>query len=244
MKDISAVNRFKIFRTPLYTLNSQSPKNQRELKGDVKDLDVQLCPMGRMLQLHLRYVSSSFRTVKAAFNCCLASCDHFTMASIDSSWQDKSKHQGRIRKLQSTQFLGDLALKFDTLLQLSSLPQLLQPRSMTIPKASKLIERTMWLVGSFRSSPGNKMDRADPASEQGVYRDVTLHSNATITFIKRGQFFANLVTNLKQNWLQSHSLSSLRLSLDANTSLQVLRNEYKKLVKKVLDPETWSKNDI
>jgi hypothetical protein len=39
---VSGINHFKTFMDKLYSINSQSPKNQRELQDCAHDLDVQL----------------------------------------------------------------------------------------------------------------------------------------------------------------------------------------------------------
>jgi hypothetical protein len=59
VKEMAAVNHFKMFMDKLYSLYSTSNKNRVELKECADALDVQLCKIGRVLDT--RWVASSLR---------------------------------------------------------------------------------------------------------------------------------------------------------------------------------------
>jgi len=73
IRDVTAVNHFKAFLDFIYSLCSQSTKNQLELRGAsreletqiLRELETQILQIGQVLDV--RWISSSFRTVKAAW---------------------------------------------------------------------------------------------------------------------------------------------------------------------------------
>ena len=83
MKEMGAMNHFKMLMDKLYSLYSTSNKKRLELKDAADRLDVQLCKIGRVLDN--RWVASSFRTVEAVWKSYPALHKHFTHASADGS---------------------------------------------------------------------------------------------------------------------------------------------------------------
>ena len=132
VKDVTEVNHFKAFLDTLYALYNQSPKNQRELAEAATDVEAKLQKIGRVLDV--RWSASSFRTVKAVWNSYSALHKHFENASEDTSRVSKvrTKYKGLMVRLESPEFLSDLALMYDVLEEeLSSLSLKLQDRSVT-----------------------------------------------------------------------------------------------------------------
>ena len=72
VKDVNAVNHFKHFLDCIYSLFSQSNKNQRELSEACQELEVRFLQIGRVLDM--RWISSSLRTVRAVWTCYGALC--------------------------------------------------------------------------------------------------------------------------------------------------------------------------
>lgn len=87
--EVCGINHFKIFMDKLYTLFHQSPKNQNELKKAASSLEVQILKIGRILSV--RWVASSKRTVNAVINNFSALCEHFNLASTDSTRDSKER---------------------------------------------------------------------------------------------------------------------------------------------------------
>jgi hypothetical protein len=178
LKEVNATNHFKIFMDSLYSLYSQSPKNQRELKIAARELDIVVTKIERVLDT--RWVASSFRAVSAVWKAYLPLCRHFELASVDESRSltERSKYRGLLKRLHSPQFISDCALLHDTLDELSNTSQLLQSRSITLPRAHKLMVRCIRILDSFRETPGEKMKEAEIAVEAGMFRNVALEINA------------------------------------------------------------------
>ena len=82
VKSCTEINNFKAFIDSLYALYSMSPKCQRELTQCADELDVMLNKIGRILDV--RWVSSSFRTVRAIWQSYEALHSHFRRKSIST----------------------------------------------------------------------------------------------------------------------------------------------------------------
>ena len=65
IKDVGGIYHFQSFLDRLYTLYSQSPKNSRALQKACLELGIKFNKVGRILGM--RWVSSSFNTVKAVW---------------------------------------------------------------------------------------------------------------------------------------------------------------------------------
>jgi len=243
LQEVNATNHFKIFMDSLYSLYSQSPKNQRELKIAARELDVVVTKIGRVLDT--RWVASSFRAVSAVWKAYLPLCHHFEQASRDESrtLTERSKYKGLLKRLHSPQFVRDCALLHDALDELSNVSELLQSRSMTLPRAHKLMVRCVRILDSFRDTPGEKMKEAEVAVQTGMFKTVTLEINAKIQSVNEKQFLASLVTNMRQRLFTSVSSNTSRMAtVDGNTSELKLREDYNELIEdlSILEADNWT----
>ncbi|XP_066570663.1 E3 SUMO-protein ligase KIAA1586-like [Amia ocellicauda] len=93
--------------------------------------------------LDVRWVASSFRTVRAVWTSLGALVQHFKNACSDErrSNNEKQMYRGLLDRVQSPEFLCDLGLMYDTLHELSVLSQELQARSITLRRAEHLLKR-------------------------------------------------------------------------------------------------------
>ena len=122
LKAVTSTNHFEIFITKLYTLYHQSYKNQRELEiaaASVQETLRKITPI-----FTIRWVSSSFRAVKAVWHDFAALSQHFQDASADQSRssKDRDKYLGLMKHMQTTGFVTDLANMKDVLQMTSSSP--------------------------------------------------------------------------------------------------------------------------
>jgi len=242
MQDINATNHFKCFIDSLYALYSQSPKNQRELKIAALELDMTINKIGRVLDT--RWVASSFRAVSAVWKAYLPLRHHFEQAEQDRTRTstERAKYSGMLKRMHSPQFLQDCALMHDTLDELSNVSELLQSRSMTLPRAHKLMLRCIRLLESFRDIPGEKMKEAAAAIESGTFKGEKLEINSKIQSINHKQFIASLVTHMQQRLFTTVSSNNTRIAaVDGNISEQNLQDNYNKLIEQltVLEVDSW-----
>lgn len=196
--EVTGVNHFKIFMQKLYSLYSMSNKNERELKDAAAEVGSQLLRIGRVLDV--RWVASSFRTVRAVWTSLGGLVQHFKNASSDEmrSTKEKQMYRGLLYRLQSPEFICDLGLMYDTLHELSVLSLELQAHSITLLRAEHLLKRSIRVIQSFKESPGEKYCEALEAKEAGEYRSIALVGNAKLKSINPGQFLQSLVNNLEQ----------------------------------------------
>lgn len=119
VKEMVAVNHFKMFMDKLYSLYSTSNKNRTELKECADALDVQLCKIGRVLDT--RWVASSLRAFEAVWKSYPALHRHFTQAAQaptrDSTTRES--YNGLAKRLSSHAFVTILGLMYDALQELS-----------------------------------------------------------------------------------------------------------------------------
>lgn len=198
LDDVAAINHFKCFMDSLYSLFSQSPKCQRELTEVSADINCQLQKIGRILGV--RWIASSYRSVRAVWNCVTALHSYFRQSSDDATREAKQrqKFKGLALRLESPEFLCNLGLLHDVLKELSSLSLFLQKRSTTIPGAELLISRTMRVLSTFKDLPGEKLEEALKSAETGSFGTVILRPNSKVFTINRGQFIQSLVDNISQ----------------------------------------------
>jgi hypothetical protein len=129
LKSVTATNHFQSFLKSLYALYSQSPKNQRELGEVAADTETQLLRITAIFDV--RWVASSFTTVRAVWRNFPALHNHFRNASLYSTRTstERAKFAGLLKKLTTVSFLNDLAIMKDVLRELSSLSLKLQSRT-------------------------------------------------------------------------------------------------------------------
>jgi len=182
IKEVRGINHFKAFMDKLYSLYSQSPKNCRALEEACHELGTRFAKVGRILGV--RWISSSFRTIKTVWESYESLHHHFK----SSTYLD-STYQGLLRRLESPEFILDLGLMYDTLQEMSMLSLELQSRATTLQKAEHIIKRTIRVI--------EKSLLALEAAENLVFRSVTLVPNAKIIPIDRKKFLLSIIENLK-----------------------------------------------
>ncbi|UYV79362.1 hypothetical protein LAZ67_17002309 [Cordylochernes scorpioides] len=138
--------------------DGQSPKNCRALEEACHELGTRFAKVGRILGV--RWISSSFRTIKTVWESYESLHHHFK----SSTYLD-STYQGLLRRLESPEFILDLGLMYDTLQEMSMLSLELQSRTTTLQKAEHIIKKTIRVIESFKTSPGEKSLLALEAAE-------------------------------------------------------------------------------
>ncbi|KAF0746987.1 E3 SUMO-protein ligase KIAA1586-like, partial [Aphis craccivora] len=158
LKDITVTYHFKHFLDTLYSLYSRSPKNQNELKLHCVSLNEIFLKIGRVLDV--RWVASSYRIVKVVWKMYPALYKHFKEASEDKyrDQKSRSKYKDLCKRLESLQFLSDLALMCDVLSELSQL-------------------RAIRVIDSLKIINGDYYAEAIKAIEQMMFKDIPLYNN-------------------------------------------------------------------
>jgi hypothetical protein len=209
VEDIVAINHFKAFMDAIYCLYSQSPKNQRGLSNACQELGQQFLRIGRVLSV--RWVASSFRSVRAVWISFDSLNSHFEMASADVTRdaRERQKFKGLRSRLFSPEFICDLALMYDILQELSSLSLQLQKRSMTLAKADAEIKRSIRVLLSFKENPGDKLEEALRCKEAGCYSKTNLIPNPKMKCIPRNQLIQSLADNMNRRLCDASEVDML-----------------------------------
>lgn len=201
LSDVTGTNHFKIFMEKLYCVFSMSPKNQRELADVAESLNVQLLKIGKVFSI--RWVASSYRTVKAIWQNYPALYTYFTNASTDSnrSKTEKVTFSSLAKHLGSKAFINNLALMYDALTELSGLSQDLQTNSINISKAHNKILLTRQLFLSLKTRKG-KHEREVTTGE--LFKGVTIGSDGKhVQSINRGQFIQSIIDSIDERLFTS-----------------------------------------
>jgi len=101
--------------------------------------------------------------------------------------------------MESIEFLFDIALIHDTLEkleELSFLSKQLQSNDVTITQADNKIRRTIRIISSLSSEPGEKMKEAFEAGKCGKWKGLTIKKNAKLTSIPTKDFLTSLVCHI------------------------------------------------
>uniref|UniRef100_A0A8C4Q8L3 Uncharacterized protein n=1 Tax=Eptatretus burgeri TaxID=7764 RepID=A0A8C4Q8L3_EPTBU len=167
--EVQSINHFKAFMEKIHNLYSQSNKNSRELLEAALEVDSRVKKIGRVL--NTRWVASSFRAVKAVWRSYEALNRHFENAAGDQTRSSKERqtYRGLAHRMQSKEFLCDLALMYDVLSELANLSQQLQAHSITLLRAEQLLKRTIQLLASFKDCPGEMLEVALKAKASGHF---------------------------------------------------------------------------
>lgn len=239
LKEVSGLNHFQSFIEKLYATYHMSPKNTSELRECAASLEKQLLTIGKIFTI--RWVASSQSTVKAVWNNYEALFKHFSYASTDTcrDSRERAKYNGLKNILTSNNFVHNLGVLYDALIELSDLSIQLQKRDMTLPAAYKSVQRTIRVLESMASIPGPKSQEVISACENKEFKNIQIYSKTSVIKVQMGQFFTSLSNNIKQRLMTTQA---------SNVSSREVNNEYqvnfKNLIEdlEVLSPENWPDN--
>ena len=213
---VSGNNYIQAFFTKVYSAFSMSPKLQRELKSISSEVDVELKKVGKLFTI--RWVASSFRTVKALWNDYPALYAHFKKLSEDPSIKDieRQKYNGSARILSTQNFVDDVALLEDCLGQPSLLSETLQERNINIVEANRHIQ---WTVNAlkkikFAAVEQQKYDFTAIIGKNSSFKGIPLHIYETrkgYASFNEAQLLQSLIDNITQRMLTKGKNDALSL---------------------------------
>ncbi|XP_060781081.1 E3 SUMO-protein ligase KIAA1586-like [Neoarius graeffei] len=234
VKHVNNVNHFTSFLDKIYTLYHRSPKNCRKLAQHAQELEVNVQKIGRVLDV--RWAASSFRTIKTVWSSYTALHQHFRAAAMDGTREDNEKamYSGPMTKMETQEFLCDLGLMYDTLEEIAHLSLNLQERGMTLTKADKLMRRTILIISSMITSPGDKKQDALAAAERKEFHGIPLTANPRLRQIDSAVFLQSLTENLEDRLFSTGSSRHPGVSAENTAQYTDLLHHFN-----VLNPENW-----
>jgi len=238
LKEVNGVNHFQCFFEKLYSLYHQSPKNMRELKECAESLEQRILKIGKIFTI--RWVASSYRTVRAVWNNFAVLHKHFLEASLDNTrdTKERSKYAGLNKMLTSNEFILNLGILLDALHELSDLSCQLQNRDLSLASAHTVIERTIRVIDSMVETPGPKLKEVNLVSQEMSFKGVKLIFHKSVQKINYSQFFRSLSNNLKSRLFTTQSSNS------SNNASSKFQEEYDQLLSDldIFVPKNWPDN--
>uniref|UniRef100_UPI003AAB9DCF E3 SUMO-protein ligase KIAA1586-like n=1 Tax=Centroberyx gerrardi TaxID=166262 RepID=UPI003AAB9DCF len=195
LKSVSGCNHFEMFISKLYSLFHQSHKTARLLQEAANDLNIEILKIGQVFTI--RWVASSFNTVRAVWKSFSALAKHFKTESGDQSHSDsvRKKYTGLLKYLTNASFLCDLACMKDVLRELQSLSLKLQRRDTTLVDSHRYIQQTIEILTAMKMQGGKSTAKAQQSILAGLFKGVSVIGERTGK-INSPQFYQAVVDNL------------------------------------------------
>ncbi|XP_065640484.1 E3 SUMO-protein ligase KIAA1586-like [Hydra vulgaris] len=188
VRDILPICHMKSFFDKLYSIYSASPKNKKELETVAMTLSVKLNSIGRTLGT--RWVSFSARSVMAVWNNYAALYQHFHESLLDlrRNGGDRAQYAGLKNKLCDINFIINMGLMLNALIELEHLSKKLQDRQTSLPDAHRLITLKYHIFQSMRNNSGEYYSQTQLAAEKFEFKGVKLQIEK-VSKINQNEFF-------------------------------------------------------
>ena len=209
LKEVAGTNQFETFISKLYSLYNQSTRNARLLREAAAELDMEIQKIGQIFTI--RWVASSFRTVKAVWKDFPALALHFKTSSEDTSRTDveRQKYKGLLKRLINSGFVEDLAVMKDILRELQSLSLKLQQRELSLVDSSLAIQQTIDVLTAMNTTGGGKSTKKTEQSvSSGLFKGVELNEGRAK--INRPCFYESVISSLTKRLPDSNLVLTLK----------------------------------
>ena len=157
----------------IYATYSQSAKMQRDLKRIAAELEVQLRKVNKILTT--RWVASSSRAVESFWRKLSCTLQAFPR-TFTSHNKDKATYAGLAKRMETIEFVEDVAIMNDCLGQLSMLSESLQKDFTMILKASNYLQWTMNALEKIKDSLETKYEFKNIYHSSVEFKGVELKS--------------------------------------------------------------------
>ena len=199
-------------------------------------LSVKLNSIGRILGT--RWVSSSAQSVMAVWNNYAALYQHFHESSLGlrRNGGDRAQYAGLKNKLCDINFILNMGLMLDALIELEHLSKKLQDRQTSLPDAHRLITLKYHIFQSMRNNSGEYYSQTQLAAGKFEFKGVKLQIGK-VSKINQNEFFSKLSELLDSRMFTTRA---------AHKSLQDKENDpnkekYDNLIKnlQIFDKPQW-----
>ena len=217
---------------------------QRSIERCAAKLGTEIRKIGKIL--NIRWVASSFRSVRAVWNNYTAMYKHFMTEADDTANNSKERVQffaGLAIQLGSNEFLKNLALMHDALEELAHLSETLQLSNITLQRVHKHIKRQVEVFKNRKENGGEIIAIVSKCMQTNEYRAIKLNLGKQTELMKQKQFYQSLIYSIEARLLlQSESFLSSKIGIllpanwpdDTNVEygekeLKLLRQKFLKL---------------
>ncbi|XP_065671985.1 E3 SUMO-protein ligase KIAA1586-like [Hydra vulgaris] len=236
VRDILPICHMKSFFDKLYSIYSASPENKKELETVAMALSVKLNSIGRILGT--RWVSSSARSVMAVWNNYAALYKHIHKSSLDlrRNGGDRAQYPGLKNKLCDINFILNMGLMVDALIELEHLSKKLQDRQTALPDAHRLITLKYHIFQSMRNNSGEYYSQTQLAVEKFEFKGVKLQIRK-VSKINQNEFFSKLSENLDSRMFKTRASHKSLQDKENNSNKEKYDNLIKNL--QIFDKPQW-----
>ncbi|KAF3836812.1 hypothetical protein F7725_004276, partial [Dissostichus mawsoni] len=204
LKEVGGTNQFEIFISHLYSLYNQSTRNSRLLKEAAAELNMEILKIGQIFTI--RWVASSFKTVKAVWKDFPALALHFKTSSENASRNDleRQKYKGLLKHLTNSGFMEDLAVMKD----------ILQPVSQAAEKRNDTCglkcphQTNHQCFDRHEDDRGRSTKKAEQGVSSGFFKDVELTEGRGK--INKPRFYESVVATLTKRLPESSLVQTLK----------------------------------
>ena len=126
--------------------------------------------------------------------------------------KQSAMYEGLNKRIQSPEFLLDLALMCDVLFELSELSETLQHRSMNIVKADRCIKRSMRSIESLKRKTGTNMMIANDSVKEGKFGTVLLISTCRHVSVDANALIDKLLDAMRDRLCATNAAGTVRTS--------------------------------
>ena len=186
-----------------------------------KDLDVEVQKIGRVLGP--RWAACSLRSAMAVWT---------SYPALVNLFSKEKKFKGWETRLLNVNFLKDLALMIEILEELNLLSNALQARSVTLPKAEKLIKRSIKALEILKNSEGKYERNIKNIIDSDSLKAFTFASNKKFVALPRTALIDAVMKNLEKRMLFENHVSNQSTS---PTSLNIFH---------LLEPSSWDIENV
>ena len=202
--DVNEISHFRDFIDSVYKIYSMSPKNEGELEEIAKELSVELLKIHKIFDI--RWVFSSYRSMKAVWNDLPALFVHFDCCSRDMSrnGKERSKYLGLCKKMQSWLFLAEVAMLFDALFILMQFSKYLQSDNLDVTSIQLQIDNVRNKLLALKTLNGEKLtdflSQFETSKEFAGVKVVKICADDDKFTKIKAQFFQALSDNITQRF--------------------------------------------
>lgn len=224
IRNINEVNHFKIFFDKLYALYHQSYKNQNELNAIAYDLGVQI---NKIPQSHQYWSSCNLDAALEVWK---------NYPALHAYLETQTEWQGLKERLESTNFITNLALTIDILQQLTYLSEALQESNASIALGDRLVKKTIRVLQAMKDDKGEYELKVADIIKSDTYRYIPFnHEDGKIKLLPKLQLYQNVIDQMKMLLISSANSNVISFNEHETTKTSdELLNCFR-----LLESETW-----
>ena len=190
-----------------------------------EQLGIEILKIGRVLGS--RWAACSLRSTVAVWRAYPALFDYFS---------SKEKFTGMAKRFANRYFLEDLALMIDILKEISLLSNALQCRNLNLPRAEKLIKRSIKALEMMKEMKGSYETKIDETVASDAFLHIKFVQNKKYINLPRQSLLDSIIKNMKLRLMDSDEIKASKNSKEIDNKIHCLVN--------IVSPESWDIDEV